>query len=110
MVEFTHRNNYKEQTMSYRLTLTKNDRKAIDWIGDRYSHGHDLFKLICQADWEVNEELPILEFDWESDLDMTFVLPEILAWELQDLLEDSHFECFSGELVAKLLNFMGAIV
>ncbi len=34
----------------YSLTLTREDRKAIDWIGDRYAHGSDLKRLLWNND------------------------------------------------------------
>ena len=93
----------------YRLTLTRDERGAISWVGYHYSHGHDLYKLLLRADWEC-PDWDSEDFEWMGGYDITFVMSEGLAWELQDLLEDSHFECFSGELVSKFLNFMGAIV
>lgn len=96
----------------YRLTLTRNERNAIDWIGQRHEHGFDFYQLICKAEWSIayENEPTGLDFDWSSEHDLTFTFDESTAWEVQDLLEDCHFECFSGELVTKLMNFVGAIV
>jgi hypothetical protein len=30
----------------YTITLTKDDRRAMDWVGDRYSHGTDLRRVL----------------------------------------------------------------
>lgn len=32
--------------MSYKLTLSRDERRAIDFVGGRYAHGDDLFMLI----------------------------------------------------------------
>ncbi len=96
--------------MAYQLTLTKSERSAINWIGYRYSHGDDLYKLLCEAKWSVIEEPDTLEIDWDYQGSITFTLNESLMWEVCDLLEDSHYECFSGDLQTKFLNFVGSVV
>lgn len=100
--------------MAYTLTLTNGERKAIDWVGDRYAHGHDFYKMLCDCEWQVSGEPEGLEIDWSSQCDISFVMSEPIAWEISEFLaeayDDDKFACFSGELVSKLLNFMGAIV
>ena len=51
----------------YTLTLTRPERAAIDWIGDRYSHGHDLYLQLCRADWGDAE-------GWDDQEPITFTM------------------------------------
>lgn len=88
----------------YTLTLTREDRKAIDWIGNRYAHGNHLFLLLASLDWG--------ETDW-SDLDnMTFEVDEPTAWRIAEIREEceGRWDCFGPELVEKLEEFCGRIV
>lgn len=54
----------------YTLTLTKGEREAIDWVGDCYSNGIDLFLLL-----DVPENGP----EWDEPGDITFQVPEHVA-------------------------------
>ena len=87
----------------YQLTLTHGERRAIDWIGHRYSHGDDLYELLCDCEWGDDErEIDIL---WDDKEDITFRMPEHKAWEIADLLHNSLLDCFSAELTRKLRDF-----
>jgi hypothetical protein len=91
----------------YRLTLTTDERRAFDWVGDRYATGHDWYKLL----WGSCKQTPD-DIDWDGSGEITFTIPEHVAWELNDLAqqEDWLFPCFSGELTAKLCTFCASIV
>jgi hypothetical protein len=91
----------------YKLTLTHDERQAIDWIGNRYGHGDDLFFLLihnCQT-------LPS-NADWFEEGNITFNIPEYVAWNIYAIGEECNFlwDCFVEELSAKLTNFCDNIV
>lgn len=98
--------------MSYKLILTREERKAIDWIGDRYSNGDAFYKLLMNSDvkWLKSPEDP--DLSWDDDTDITFIVPEVLAWQIADKLaeDDSFCPCFSDELKQKLQVFLDSIV
>lgn len=87
----------------YKLTLTKSERSAIDWIGDRYSHGHDLYKLLltCPSDEQ-----------WDSHGDVTYQIPEHVAWQIGEMGESDNYTwaCFSADLAGKLTDLCMEIV
>jgi hypothetical protein len=91
----------------YRLTLTKEERKAIDWIGNRYPHGNDLYLLL----WAKSEPIPD-DMDWDAEGEMEFLIPEHIAWEIDAMGLGSCYkwDCFSDELVIKLNAFCGQLV
>jgi hypothetical protein len=89
----------------YKLTLTAEHRQAIDWVGHRYSHGSELFRLLwaeCQPEGN--------EIDWESAEDITFELPEHIAWEVHELIERDDCACLDGELAGVLWRLCESIV
>lgn len=89
----------------YKLVLTSGERRAIEWIGDRYATGDDFYELLCEAEW-IGEE------DWAGKGDLTCLIPEYLAFEIDRLFaEDEYtFPCFSDCLASKLMNWVGTIV
>lgn len=92
----------------YKLTLTSADRKAIDWIGHRYFHGDNLFKLLCRC-YPLKDDRE----KWGDDkADITFHVLEHVAWMIQDGLEKDGYRlaCFSPELKAKLIRFCDEII
>ena len=86
----------------YRLTLTAGERKAIDWIGNRYSHGHDLYKLL----WTHCEPADNT-YDWDSDKAITFEVSEDVAWQIAAIAEECEYrwDCFAPEFAEKLTLF-----
>jgi|APSaa5957512622_1039677.scaffolds.fasta_scaffold35730_3 hypothetical protein len=90
----------------YKLTLTSDERKAIDWIGYRYSNGDDLYNLLM-ADATKTIGLGA----WDEDKDITFLIPENIAWEIRDNAEKEdgdfvyNFPCFDNDLSRKMINF-----
>ena len=97
--------------MEYKLTLSYGERKAIDWIGYRYFHGDDLYKLLRQGK-KTNPTMPSDEIEWSGNYDITFELPEHVAWEIKDGIEDENCElsCFADTLKEKLLTFIDGII
>jgi hypothetical protein len=94
--------------MAYTLTLTRDDRRAIDWIGGRYRHGDELFQLLCDCRWEAADADGAE--DWDSHGGLTFHVPEYVAWELSDIIDADGLACFGRELCDKLRAFQGRIV
>jgi hypothetical protein len=94
----------------YELTLTLSERKAIDWVGNRYSNGADLFSALqdCSSSSAHGED----EDAWDTDGDITFHVPEHVAWKITENAanEDGYWPCFSPELAEKMQRFVDAIV
>lgn len=89
----------------YRLTLTASERSAFDWVGDRYLTGDRFATLLCTCDATESDT------DWEGPEDITFLVPEPVAWELRDLAEqEGGFPCYAEELTAKLWAFLDKLV
>lgn len=90
----------------YKLTLTRPERMAIDGVGHRYSHGDLLYAKLCTCDCDPDNK------QWNDDVDLTFTVPEHVAWEINDIGEESNFlwDCFSHELANKLNEWCGHIV
>lgn len=81
----------------YRLTLTREERRAIDWIGHRYAHGDDLFDILI--DFVVGEQ------EWCELGDMTFEIPESSVEGIRRIIDEDNLACFSTSLVEKLMVF-----
>jgi len=96
--------------MSYKLTLTKGDRDAIDWIGDRYS-GAPAIRTAFQ-----HSPFTDLDIEWDDEGTVTFDVPEHFAWAIQQAAEEdmaggySAWPCFAPELRDKLNAFLDSIV
>jgi hypothetical protein len=91
----------------YSITLNKDDRQAIDWIGGRYSHGSDLRCILESEDVKASPDEP-----WESDQEITFYLPEYKAWELKEIVEEGNLDCINlgSNLAQQLTNLVLSIV
>jgi hypothetical protein len=83
------------------LILSPGERMAIDWVGDRYSHGNDLFRLL----WAHSTQIPD-DVDWDYKGDIRFYIPLDTAKRIHKLLvrEDGsiQLDCFNGELSHKI--------
>jgi hypothetical protein len=62
----------------YRLTLDRDDIRALDFIGNRYSIGSDLYNLLINA--YITYEDP--------DMGFTVELTECEAWQVIGFLND----------------------
>ena len=91
--------------MSYRLTLTKGERAALDWVGYRYRHGDELYRLL----WGKCEQSPD-DADWDDPRDITFAIPESVAWTISEIIDEDNLACFADELRSKLYHFQSQIV
>lgn len=88
----------------YDLTLTQDERIAFDWVGNRYLTGNKVAHLLTQCLPEGRS--------WEDEGEITFLVPESTAWEINDCCEqeDGMWPCFSDELTAKMHAFTEKIV
>jgi hypothetical protein len=92
---------------AYRLTLTHDERRAIDWIGDRYWNGHDLFRTL----WILSTlEEPADVDEWIDPRDMTFAVPEPAAWAISIWYAEEGCPCFAPDLAAKIARFCEVVV
>lgn len=91
----------------YNLTLSAGERQALDWVGGRYPHGHDLYRLLWGACQPAGNEL-----DWDSSHDIAFRIPEHVAWQIAAMSEECEhrWDCFAPALAAKLEELCGKIV
>lgn len=87
----------------YELTLTSDERDAFGWVGDRYAAGAISDLLIALLPDDV---------EWCDDGDITFDVPEHVAWQIDELAdeEDHAWPCFAPTLAAKLETFLAQIV
>lgn len=94
--------------MACSLTLTKAERAAMDWVGGRYSHGFALCEFLCDCQTNRDDEDDI----WDYDGDVTFTVPEHLAWSIVDIIneDDQSLACFAGPFADKLREFANNVV
>ncbi len=86
----------------YKLSLTKSERDAIDWVGHRYANGNDFADLLLQCMPENTE--------WDDPYSITFQILEHLAWRIQEIADESGWTCFAGSFVEKLDAFLERVV
>jgi hypothetical protein len=89
----------------YSLTLTGSERRTIDWIGNRYAHGDQLYDVLRRCKYD-----PALA--WTDDCDITFDIPEHKAWQISDIADASwhRWDCSGPALASKLEDFISKIV
>lgn len=83
----------------YTLTLTREERKAIEWIGHR-DWGDELRSILeggTGPGYDGDE--------WFGDADITFNVSEADAWTIREYMEEYGIPHFSPVLVAKLVDF-----
>jgi len=95
---------HSKENQVYQLTLSQSDRQAIDFCGDRYPHGDDLFKILIHCDTQPEAD------GWYYPGPLTFQIPENIAWEIAELLKDSDYSLLGDNLKYKLLTFIDSIV
>ena len=88
----------------YKLTLMARERKAIDWVGNRYAHGDDLYNIL--ADYLPEDR------EWGDEGDITFEVRESAAWHIGDIGEECNYlwDCFAPSLAGKLNEFCDSLV
>lgn len=89
----------------YQLTLTADERRAIDWVGNRYAHGNDLYSALCDCPCQTPEDA-----DWDADCDITYHVPEHVAWAIGEVIDADNLACFGDGLREKLYRFQGQII
>lgn len=96
----------------YPLILTHEERKAIDWIGNRYATGEEFKELLFNHEVEWSSNTLDNSYPWQEHYDITFNIPEHAAWRICELFEeeDFTFPCFSEEFKSKLLEWYWRIV
>jgi hypothetical protein len=85
------------------LALAANERRAFDWIGDRHNSGKVAGLLMgCIPQ----------DRDWDDEGEITFSIPESVAWEINELAEEEDYSwaCLASVLVARLKDFCWRIV
>ena len=84
----------------YEITLTSEERRAIDWIGNRYFHGDPLFGFL----WDIKVITTEIETDWSDKDPITFKIPHEIAHMICDELE-FPLTHFADELNEKFKAF-----
>jgi len=100
----------------YKLTLTLDERKAIEFLGRAYATGSEfMYKLIpCIPEKEYFDDgfEWCAEVAWYMEGDITFKIPENHAWSIQELFaeENNLFPMFCDSFKSKLMRFSDSIV
>jgi hypothetical protein len=81
------------------LVLPLSYRKAIDWIGNRYEHGFDFYKLLTAGDWD---------HDWDDPGPVTITMTPEQTRAVVELIQRSPLDCFSEDLVDYLREWARA--
>jgi len=94
---------------TYTLEIDPDWQKAVDFIGHRYSTGHDFYDIIIKYLGADDE--------WGAGKTVTAKLPEHKAWELMDLfqtddgeLDPEAFGLLGGTARESLIRFIDQIV
>lgn len=87
----------------YKLTLTHDERRAIDWIGFRYRHGDELRNILTDCEWPD-------DVCWDDYCDIEFRIPEVWAWDICNIIDADSLSCFADGLKTKLYEFQGKVV
>jgi hypothetical protein len=89
---------------AYTLTLSGPERRAFDWLGDRYATGAPIAAILrgCLPD----------DAEWTQPGDITFLIPEHEAWTIAERAreEGDLWPCFAPGLAAKMSHFTASIV
>ena len=105
-----------------RLDLSLEEREAIDWIGNRYSNGDDLFDILLDDNVVVFNTMDItgldyipIEWDWGDDKEYAFLIPAESVWKVlanarkEDGDHTYNFPCFSEALEEKCRRFCSEV-
>ena len=88
---------------AYTLTLSGPERRAFDWLGDRYGTGEPIAAILrgCLPD----------DAEWTQRGDITFLVPEHEAWLIAERLgRRRHVAVFRAGLATKMTDFTSSIV
>ena len=88
----------------YHLTLSKDERRAIDFVGCRYANGNDLFRVLLDC-------IPA-DKEWDDFGMITFEIEEHKAWDICSLAaeDDYQFPLFADNLKNKFLDLVSVVV
>lgn len=91
----------------YHLTLTYSERRALEFVGNRYSNGDALYRLL----WRGGKQTPD-DANWDDARDITFHVDAHTAWEIRENAkqDDGYWPCFATELAEKMQAFVDGIV
>jgi len=93
----------------YTLILTSEDRKAIDWIGNRYRHGNELFSVLwSECDQHATGSCSDC-LNWDSPQPIRFDIPENVAWHIVEIIYEG-LDCFSDDLRSRLWEFTDKVI
>lgn len=96
----------------YKLTLTSSERQVINFVGDRYANGYQLFTLLLDNSVQHVTQ-PFSGEDWWGDnIEIIFLIPEHIAWQIKDLAEHENnlWPLFSPAFAAKMQKLVDSIV
>lgn len=84
----------------------------MDWVGNRYGHGDELYRLLLNCDVISSKPGDWTSELWTSNYDLTFFIPENVAWSIQRIAEEGgyHWDCLSPDFASKLTSFCQSIV
>lgn len=86
----------------YQLTLTTDERAALEWIGGRYDHGQPLIDILLSTKYKGW---------WWGMETIEFNIPEHKAWEIKQLIGDKFIlDCLSEDLNHKIMKFIENII
>jgi hypothetical protein len=88
----------------YNLTLTRDERAALDWTGDASAAGA-IHYLLLWLESAVEPE----DADWDSADPITFTMSEHVACSVRAIVEGG-LDCLSAPLVRKFQRFSAQIV
>ncbi len=93
--------------MSYKLTLTSSEHRALAWVADRYGSAEILYDGMVRTDDDDSGD------GWGG----VFDVPEHVAWNYaEELPRDNGVEsallppCAGGSLAGKLIGLLDGIV
>ena len=87
----------------YSLTLTADERRAFDWVGDRYNRARS--PTSCSIASQRTES-------GATTATSRSHIPEHVAWEINELAEEEDYAwaCFAPSLAGKLNDLCWGIV
>lgn len=103
----------------YILTLTHDERRAIDFVGHRYWNGDDLYQVLSlpSTKFTLPTSVPMMDdltVDdlWEQPCDITFEVEPAMVTMLREKWEEENGLCplFSPELEGKIEVFFNRVI
>lgn len=106
--------------MAYTLTLTKSERDAFFWIGNRYPHGAEMLNFIWLRGTLTDPDPETVD-SMDDPRPFTWTIGEADAWTIRDMItfpEDGDagepylyaWDCFGDDLALKMLKFIDDLI